>query len=280
VIRVEFAKQLRRPRTYITFAALGLFALALTVALVATGPSRAEHVGDIPLVIVPSTSGFAVPVLALSSTMKFFLPLAVAIFAGEAVAGDAGWGSLRYALGRGVGRTRFLLAKAVVAGVFSVAAVALVPVAAVLVGALAFGWHPISAVDAGASTQLQQAIATFSPTLALARLGIATVYVAIGMASIFAFAFLLSTVTTRPFVAVAGGVGLTVISRVLNADYLPGVAAVHSYMPNNDVDLWQHFFQAPAQTQGMLHFVVLQLVYFTLLFGAGWWWFTRKDVLT
>lgn len=280
MIAVEFAKQLRRPRTYLTFAALGVFALALTLALQATGASRAEHVGDIPLVIVPSTSGFAVPLLALSSTMKFFLPLAVAVFAGEAVAGEAGWGSLRYALGRGVGRTRFLFAKAAVAGAFSVAAVALVPAAALLVGSLAFGWHPIVAIDGGAATQVHRAAATFSPVLALERLGVATAYVAVGMASIFAFAFLLSTLTTKPFVAVAGGVGLTVISRVLNADYLPGVAAVYAYMPNNDVDLWQRFFQSPAQTKGMLHFVVLQLAYFAVLFGAAWWWFTRKDVLT
>ena len=80
--------------------------------------------------------------------------------------------------------------------------------------------------------------------------------------------------------AVAGGVGLTVISRVLNADYLPGVAAVHAYMPNNDVDLWQHFLQEPVHTQGMIHFIVLQVVYVAILVGAAWWWFARKDVLT
>ena len=67
------------------------------------------------------------PVIALSSTMKFFLPLAVAIFAGEAVAGEAGWGSLRYALAGSVSRSRYLFSKLVVALMFSVAAVVLVP---------------------------------------------------------------------------------------------------------------------------------------------------------
>ena len=100
------------------------------------------------------------------------------------------------------------------------------------------------------------------------------------MASIFAFAFLLSTITTRPFVAVAGGVGLTIVSRVLNADYLPGVAAVNAYMPNNDVDLWMHLFQRPAQTDGIVHFIVLQLVYVTVFLSLAWWWFRREDVLS
>jgi hypothetical protein len=80
-------------------------------------------------------------------------------------------------------------------------------------------------------------------------------------------------------VAVAGGVGLTVLSRVLNADYLPGVAILNPYMPNNDVDLWQHLFQQPAQTDGMVHFLVLQVVYVAVFGGLAWWWFIRRDVL-
>jgi ABC-type transport system involved in multi-copper enzyme maturation permease subunit len=66
---------------------------------------------------------------------------------------------------------------------------------------------------------------------------------------------------------------------VLNADYLPGVAVLNTYMPNNDVDLWQHFFQQPVQSQGMLHFLMLQAVYAVVFLTLAWWWFRRKDVL-
>jgi ABC-2 type transport system permease protein len=279
VIRVELAKQLTRPRTFLTLAALAGFPLLLTIALATTGAGRVETVGDIPLLVVPSSSVFSVPLIALSSTMKFFLPLSVSVFAGEAVAGELRWGSLRYMLARGVTRSRVLAAKAAVAATFSLAAVVLVPGAALLVGTVAFGWHPLAATDGGSSTGLQPALATFDPGGALARLAIATGYVAAGMTSIFAFAFFLSTATGRPLVAVAGGVGMTIISRVLNADYLPGVGVLSSYVPNNDVDLWQHFFQQPAQTDGVLHFLVLQLVYVAVFGSLAWWWFSRKDVL-
>jgi ABC-2 type transport system permease protein len=279
VIGIELAKQIGRPRTYLTFAALAGFALLLTAALSWTGAGRTEHVGDIPLIVVPRTSMFTVPLIALSSTMKFFLPLAVSIFAGEAVAGEAGWGSLRYALARGVSRSRLLASKAVVAALFSICAVLLVPVAASAAGALAYGWHPLPVADGSASSPLHLALAVFAPGATIARLGLATAYVAAGMVSIFAFAFFLSTVTSRPLVAVSGGVGLTILSRVLNADYLPGVAVLNSYMPNNDVDLWQHFFQQPVQSEGMLHFVVLQGVYAVVFLTLAWWWFRRKDIL-
>jgi ABC-2 type transport system permease protein len=280
VIGIELAKQWRRPRTLLTFAALVLFTIVLTIVLGASGAGRIERVGDIPLLVVPKQSGFSVPVIALASTMKFFLPLAVAIFAGEAVAGEAGWGSLRYALSRPVSRSRYLFSKLVVALLFSVGAVVLVPLAALVVGTIAFGWHPFTAIDGSSSTALHSTVVTFGNAAALGRLAVGTVYVAAGMMSILAFAFLLSTLTARPFAAVAGGVGLTIVSRVLNADYLPGVAVLNSYMPNNDVDLWQHFFQHPAQTAGMLHFLELQVVYVAVCLTAAWWWFMRKDILT
>jgi ABC-type transport system involved in multi-copper enzyme maturation permease subunit len=72
----------------------------------------------------------------------------------------------------------------------------------------------------------------------------------------------------------------TIVSRVLNGDYLPGVAVLNQYMPNNDVDLWQHFFQQPTQTAGMVHFLVLQVVYVAGFLAAAWWRFVRKDILT
>jgi ABC-type transport system involved in multi-copper enzyme maturation permease subunit len=50
-------------------------------------------------------------------------------------------------------------------------------------------------------------------------------------------------------------------------------------MPNNDVDLWEHFFQRPAQTAGMSHFLLLQLLYAALFLGVAWWWFERRDIL-
>jgi ABC-2 type transport system permease protein len=280
MIRIELAKQARRPRTLVTFAALAAFSIVLTVVLAAGQAASLERVGDVPLLIAPDHSGLSVPVIALSSTMKFFLPLAVAIFAGESVAGEAGWGSLRYALMRPVSRSRYLVSKLVVALLFSVIAVVLVPLSALVVGVVAFGWHPFTAIDGSSSSALHATVVTLGAGTSLARLAVSTAYVAAGMTSIFAFSFLLSTVTTHPFAAVAGGVGLTIVSRVLNADYLPGVAVLNPYMPNNDVDLWQHFFQQPIQTAGMAHFLLLQLGYVAISLGLAWWWFSRKDILT
>jgi ABC-2 type transport system permease protein len=276
MLRAELAKQLRRPRTVAVYAAALGFAILLAVALGIEGPGRVEHVGDVPLLMVPSSSGLVLAVIALSSTMKFFLPLAVCLFAGETVAGEASWGTLRYLLAGPRSRARVLAVKLAVAALLALVAVVLVPLGGTLVGTIAFGWHVLTVGNGAAGSS---SVAHFAPGAALARLALGTAYVAAGMTSMFAFAFLLSTVTNRGFVAVAGGVGLTILSRVLNADYLPGVAVLNPYMPNNDVDLWLHLLLSPADTTGMVRFLVLNACYVAVFLAAAWWWFVRKDVL-
>lgn len=279
MILLEWYKQVRRPRTYGVLVVVALFAVALTVSLAATGPAQVEYVGDLPLLMVPRTSGWSVPLIALSSTMKFFLPLAVSLFAAESVAGDAAWGSLRYALARPVSRARVLWSKATVAGLLSVASVVVLVVAATVAGGLAFGWRTLDLTDGSASTPGHPHVAAFAVGPLVGHLALATLYVVAGQASIFAVAFFLSTTTRRPLVAVAGGVGLTIVSRVFNADYLPGIQVVDRYMPNNDIDLWQHLFTRPADLAGIPHFLILQAAYVVVFMVLAHVWFTRKDIL-
>ncbi len=255
------------------------FSVALTIALGATGPAQIEFIGDLPLLMIPRSSGLSVPVIALSSTMKFLLPLAVALFAGDAVAGDASWGSLRYTLARPVSRARVLWSKAAVAGALSLTAVLILALVAFVVGGLAFGWHPLRVTDGSTSTPGHPDSVVVPAATALGHLGVGVLYVGAGMTSIFALAFFLSTTTKRSVVAVAGGVSLTIVSRIFNADYFPGIAVVNRYMPNNDIDIWQHLFTRSPDLSAVPHFLVLQGVYVAVFMSLAHWWFTRKDVL-
>ena len=58
-------------------------------------------------------NGALFPVAALAIVLPLFLPIAVAVVAGDSIAGEAQAGTLRYLLARPVGRTRLLVAKLV-----------------------------------------------------------------------------------------------------------------------------------------------------------------------
>src|SRR6201988_4555823 len=51
------------------------------------------------------------PAAALALVLPVFLPVAVAVMAGDSIAGEASTGPLRFLLARPVGRTRLLVAK-------------------------------------------------------------------------------------------------------------------------------------------------------------------------
>jgi len=279
VIAVELTKQLRRARGWVTLSTMAAIAIVLCVVIGVTQPTTAERIGDWGSVTT-DTSGLTLPLIALNAMLLFLFPLGVAIFAGEPVAGEAAWGSLRYLLARPTPRWRVLLSKAAVAALFSVAAVIVAVVVALVAGVLAFGWHPLVVLDLQHTTPFHIASASFSAPEALARVGLATAFVLATLASTFGLSFMLSTVTDRPFSAVAGGVGLSLFSRAL--DNIPGLHALSPWLPATDsgTSLWTGFFTVPFQGAGVGHELLVQAVYTTAFLGAAFVWFIRSDILT
>ena len=242
-------------------------------------PAIAERIGDYGSVVT-NTSGLTLPLIALSAMLLFLLPLAVAFFAGDCVAGEAAWGSLRYTLARPHSRGRLLGCKAVVAAGLAAAAVIIPVFTAVLSGSIAFGWHPLTVIDLQNTSAFFIASATFSPLEAVARILLSVCFVLATLSSTFAFALLLSTMTSRPFSAVAGGVGLDLASRAL--DNVPGLHALGQWLPATDAGttLWSGFFATPAQFAGVGHVLIVQGAYTAAFLAAAFYWFSRADILT
>jgi ABC-2 type transport system permease protein len=279
VIRIELAKQFRRPRGWVTLCAMGMIPVTLALVIGLSRPSIAERVGDWGSVIT-DTSGLSLPLISLSVTLLFLLPLAVAVFAGETVAGEAAWGSMRYLLANPVARWRVLASKAVVAGAFSVGAVLVVAVTALLAGVFAFGWHPLTVIDLQNTTPFHVASATFAPWQAAWRTLLAVAFTLALLTSTFSFSFLLSTLTSRPFSAVAGGVGLSLFSRAL--DNVPGLHALGPWLPVTDkaTTLWTGFFTSPVQLPGIGSVLAVQAAYAVIFMVGAFYWFTRSDILS
>jgi len=279
VIAVELARQGRRAKGWVTLGLVAAVSVLLAVVIGATRAAVPERVGDWGSVVTDS-SGLTLPLIALSAMQLFLLPLAVAIFAGDAVAAEAAWGSLRYVLARPVSRSRVLAARVAVAAAFSLAAVVVAAAASLVAGVLAFGWRPLTVLDLQHTSAFAVAAATFEPADALGRLALAAALVAGTMGSTFAFALLLSTLTSRPFSAMAGGVGLGLVSRAL--DNVPGLHLLGPWLPVTDAGstLWTGLFLDPVQVDGLAHVVLVQAACTTLLLAAAWLRFLRADVLS
>ena len=267
MIGVEVRRQAKRRRTLYAFLALLAIPLVVMTALVVNGPAN-SGAGSPQLVDVASASATNFALFMLLATSQFLLVVVVSLFAGDAVASEAQWGSLRYLLTRPIPRARLLRTKLVVAGAYSAAAVALVPLASLAMGAVAFGWSSVQTPLAGA----------LGVNTGLARLALATAYVMATMAVVVALAFWFSTLTDSPLTAVGGAVVLIVVSEIL--DQVTALGSLRLGLPTHYWLAWLDLLRDPVDTSMMTTGLLEMLPWVAVPFALAFRHFGRKDVLS
>ena len=110
MIRVELVKMLRRPRTWATIAALNALPTVIAILLAVTDLGPPPGKGP-PFLSAVLTDGTLFPLAALGIVLPLFLPVAVAVVGGDAIAGEAELGTLRYLLIRPVRRGHLLISE-------------------------------------------------------------------------------------------------------------------------------------------------------------------------
>src|SRR6187397_2931966 len=110
MIVVELIKMLRRPRTWLIIGMLVALPTLVAILLAVTELGPRPGTGP-PFLSAVLTDGTLFPLAALGIVLPLFLPVAVAVVGGDAIAGEAQSGTLRYLLVRPVARGRLLVAK-------------------------------------------------------------------------------------------------------------------------------------------------------------------------
>jgi ABC-2 type transport system permease protein len=273
VIAVELRKLLLRPRVWMSV--LLLCALPTVVAVLLATADFAPPPGQgAAFLSAVRSNGSLYPAAALAIVLPVLLPLAVAVNAGDSIAGEAAAGTLRYLLARPVGRTRLLLAKLAAISVFTVLAVLLVVLSSLAVGVALFGTGAEAVGQAGSITTLSGV--TLSPTELALRLLAAMAYIVVSMLGFAIIALFLSTTTDSALGAALGALTVLVSSSVLET--LDAAAAIKPYLPTHYWLSWIDFFRDPIFWLHIERGLLLQAGYLVVFFGASWANFATKDV--
>jgi ABC-2 type transport system permease protein len=276
MIAVELAKLLRRPRTWVTIALLCALPLVVAIFIATSKLAPPPGQGSAFLSAV-LTDGALYPAAAMAMVVPIFLPIAVAVIAGDSIAGEASAGTLRYLLTRPVGRTRLLVAKLTTLTVFVLASIAAVVLTSYVTGKTLFGSAPPAAVgEAGGVTSLSGAPLT-ATQLTLRLLG-AVGFITISMLTVAAIALFLSTMTDSALGAALGALAMLVASQVLVT--LDAAASIKPYLPTRYWLAWVDFFRDPIFWRDIDRGLGVQLIYVAVLLAASWANFVTKDITT
>jgi len=203
----------------------------------------------------------------LSVNMQIFIPLAVAVIAGDAIAGEANLGTLRYLLARPAGRSRLLVAKAFVVGLFCVVAALGIVVAGLVAGVIFFPHGQVVTLSG----------TTISFVDGLGRCLLAALVVGLSMWGLAAIGLFISTFTDVPIAAMAVTVGVVIASGIL--DSISQVAFLHPWLLTNYWDAFANLARDPVRWHPIWQDLWLQAGYVAVFGSAAWARMTTRDVL-
>ena len=244
--------------------------------------------------------GALYPAAALALVLPVFLPVAVAVVAGDSIAGEAAAGTLRYLLVRPVGRTRLLVAKLVSVLVYVLLVVVAVTVTAYATGVLLLGPSRAAAVgqvpgggaggaagsgiarpgaDRGAGGGRRRHLAVrraAEPAAADRADRRRVVFITVSMLGVAAIALFLSTVSDSALGAALGALAALVASEVLVT--LNAATVVQPYLPTRYWLAWIDFFRQPIFWRDIQRGFGIQAVYVVVFLAAAWANFSTKDI--
>jgi ABC-2 type transport system permease protein len=272
LLRSELLTTFRRWRTLALLAVLAAVPILVGIAVKietsgdgATGGGGPQGGG--PAFISQITNnGLFLVFTALAATLPFFLPMAIGVIAGDAIAGEANAGTLRYLLVAPAGRTRLLLTKYATTMVFCLVATLVVAVSALTVGALLF---PLGDLTTISGTQI-----SFAEGLGRALL--IALAVAASLIGVAALGLFVSTLTNSGIAAMATTVGLLITVQIL--DQIPQLHAIQPYFFSHYWLSFADLMREPVYWDDLVKNLGIQALYAAVFGSAAWARFTAKDV--
>ena len=262
----EFDAVFRRRRNLVLLALVALVPVVIAVAL-RRSPGMTIDAGRPGVRLAhDAASGAHVALAGLLGVMPFLLPLTVALVAGDAIAGEAQTGTLRYLLAVPVRRTRLLLTKYVALVGWCAAVAAAVTTSGAVAGFLLFPSRRVEVLSGRAVSWGD----------GLARLLLATGYVTVTLAALAAIGLFASTLTDAPLAAVAATLSVAVAGQVVET--LPGLQALRPWLPTHYWSLFVDVLADGPATPRLEHGLLAQAGFAALFLALAWAQFTGRDV--
>ncbi len=262
-LRVMFTRR----RTWAMLAAVALIPILLAFAVALTAEELAPGEGP-PFLSQVTQNGLFTGFTATLLALPLFLPLTIAVVAGDTIAGEASLGTLRYLLIAPVGRLRLLVVKYIGTIVFALAATFTLMIAGGIIGAILFPIGPVTLLS-GDEISLAESIG---------RMAIVSFYTTVSMTGILAIGLFISTLTTVPVGAMAATVVLTGVSQIL--DNLPQLSWLHEWLFTH---YWLDFadiLRQPIELGSFASNALLQLGYVAVFGALAYSRFSTKDILS
>jgi len=247
-------------------AGMGVLAVVPVILAVSARLSSPSQGGGPDFISAIAGNGLFVAFAALALELPLFLPLAVSAISGDAVAGEANLGTLRYLLAIPVGRTRLLVIKYLAIVIFAIAATFLVALVGTIMGLALFGGGNMTLLS-GTQTSMGDGVW---------RLALSSLYLGVQFSALGAIGLFISTLTEQPIGATIAVVLVNVMMFILNS--ISQLDWLHPWLLTHWWTAFGDLLRDPIATESIQRGLITALVYACVFWLGAWARLSTKDV--
>ena len=248
LLQIELFKIFKRPRTYISFAAIAAIILIIQLGLKFDGTAYLQLLlsGIADSFYVPYETilnGYLVAFIILN-TLLIHLPLLVALVAGDVVAGEANMGTLRLLLTKPVSRTQLLLVKFTASVIYTLLLLVWMALLALFLSILFFGTNDMLIARNTGMEQIEKSDILWRYMAAFG-------YAAVALSTVAALAFLLSVMADNSIGPIVATICIVIVLTILSELRIPMYDnTVKPYLFTSHMLAWKGFFYSRANQEG------------------------------
>ena len=290
LLQIELFKIFKRPRTYISFAAIAAMILIIQLGLKFDGESYLQlmmsGISDsfyIPYGMI--LNGYLVAFVILNALLVH-VPLLVALVAGDVVAGEANMGTLRMLITKPVSRVELMLVKFTASVIYTVALLIWMAILALFLSILFFGTNDMLIARNSVMEQIQRSDVLWRYMAAFG-------YASVALSTVAALAFLLSVLAENSIGPIVATISIVIVLTILSEMKIPMYDdTVKPYLFTSHMLAWKGFFYSKATDEGrtitgsienlpaIMRSLAILLSYIVLFVTSAIIIFKRKDILS
>lgn len=272
----EFVKIMARPRTYISFAAVGLLVGIIQFAMKIDGETYISFI----TASFEQTLSFEGKIMN-GNLMAFIvlqmlivqIPLLVALVTGDLVSGEAAMGSIRFLLTRPVSRTGVLLSKYAAGLLYTLLLLIWLGLLSVVAGRLLFGPGDLLVLNSDGLNIIQAGDINWRFAA-----GFAVAFLALSVVATLSLT--LSCFSENSIGPIVSTMAVIILFTIIGTLDVPVFDHVRPYLFTTHMAAWRSFFDEPLRQEEIRQSVLVLLGHVLVLLSVALWKFNRKDILS
>jgi ABC-2 type transport system permease protein len=276
LVGIELYKIFKKWRTYIGFIAIAVLVPVIQLAMLAEGERSLDFMTrnlQQSFVFVGNLlNGYLISYIILNS-LVIHIPFLIALVAGDLLAGEATAGTYRLLITRPVSRFKILFSKFLSGIIYTNLLVFWLAVISLGLGIIIFGVGELIVIK-------NSSIIIFPKSDILWRFLLGYLFASLSMMVVASLAFLLSSLVENAIGPIVSTMAIIIVFIIISAIDIDIFQKIKPFLFTTYMSSWRLFFDDPVDLSKILESALILFGHIIAFFGAAFYIFNKKDILT